>query len=89
MSALFMGDRASLVVLGFSPWIIPVIAAALKLTCDQTRRAFRGEFPQSPPSDQEHEREAPPLSPDVSHAGAGAQAWEDDVRHLPGARARN
>ncbi len=46
MSALFVGDTASAVVLGLSPWIIPLIAVATKLTYDQARGAFRSESPQ-------------------------------------------
>jgi hypothetical protein len=47
MRALFMGDAASMAVLGFSPWVIPLIAVAAKLRYDQTRNVFRREFPQN------------------------------------------
>jgi hypothetical protein len=46
MSALFVGDTASTAVLGLSPWIIPLIAVAAKLTYDRTRGAIRCESPQ-------------------------------------------
>jgi hypothetical protein len=42
MSALFVGDAASAAVLSLSPWIIPVIAVAVKQTYDQTRSTLRG-----------------------------------------------
>ena len=41
MSALFAGDAAAGVMLGLSPWILPVIAVAAKLTYDHARSAFR------------------------------------------------
>jgi hypothetical protein len=47
MSALLVGDRASIVVLGLSPWVIPLIAVAAKLTYEQTRNACRGETPRN------------------------------------------
>lgn len=50
MSALFVGDTASSVVLGLSPWIIPLIAVAAKLTYDQTRNVHQGESPQGRPT---------------------------------------
>jgi hypothetical protein len=56
MSALFMGDTASIAVLGCSPWVIPLIAVAAKLTYDQTRNAMRGEGAQNRPDDKEHGR---------------------------------
>jgi len=65
MSALFVGDTASTAVLALSPWIIPLIAVAAKLTYDQTRNAYRSEFPR-PPSDGEkaggEDRETPNAS---------------------------
>jgi hypothetical protein len=39
-------------VLGLSPWVIPLIAAAARLTYGQTRNAGRSELPR-PPSDRE------------------------------------
>ncbi|HEX4553361.1 MAG TPA: hypothetical protein VH249_05210 [Xanthobacteraceae bacterium] len=56
MSALFMGDTASMAVLGCSPWVIPLIAVAAKLTYDQTRNAMRREGAQNRTDDKEHER---------------------------------
>jgi hypothetical protein len=47
MSALFVGHAASTVVLGLSPWIIPLIAVAAKLTYDQARDTFRSESSQN------------------------------------------
>jgi hypothetical protein len=47
MSALFAGHAASTVVLGFSPWLIPLIAVAAKLTHDKARRLFGTEIPRS------------------------------------------
>jgi hypothetical protein len=44
MSALLVGDGASTAVLSLSPWIIPVIAVAVKLTYDQTRSTLRSTF---------------------------------------------
>jgi len=49
MSALFVGDAAARVVLGLSPWILPVIAVAAKLTYDHARSALRGECAPSRP----------------------------------------
>ena len=48
MSALFVGDTASTAVVALSPWIIPLIALAAKLTHDQTRNERRSEFPRRP-----------------------------------------
>jgi hypothetical protein len=52
MSALFVGDAASAAVLSLSPWIIPVIAVAVKLTYDQTRSTLRSTFLSDRPPDQ-------------------------------------
>ena len=54
MSALFVGDAASAAVLSLSPWIIPVIAVALKLTYDQTRGTLRSKFIRNRPSVGKH-----------------------------------
>jgi hypothetical protein len=51
MSTLFMGDTASVAVLGFSPWVIPLIAVAARLTFDHARNAW-GDVPQKPPCDK-------------------------------------
>jgi hypothetical protein len=68
MSALFVGDSASIAVLGLSPWIIPLIAVAAKLTYDQTRDAHRGEFPPKR-SGQEGDagRQGRPCGRDAAH----------------------
>ena len=52
MSALFIGDTASMAVLGFSPWVIPLIAVAARLTFDHARNACWGDVPQNPPCDK-------------------------------------
>jgi hypothetical protein len=49
MSALFVGHAASAALLSLSPWIIPVIAVAVKQTYDQTRSTLRGTFLQDRP----------------------------------------
>jgi hypothetical protein len=68
MSALMVGDTASIAVLGLSPWIIPLIAVAAKLTYDQTRNAIRGELPPKRPSDDENVgREDGPLGRQAPH----------------------
>ncbi|HEY4746717.1 MAG TPA: hypothetical protein VIH38_04100 [Steroidobacteraceae bacterium] len=54
MSALFVGDAASAAVLSLSPWIIPVIAVAVKLTYDQTRGTLRSKFIRNRPSAGQH-----------------------------------
>ena len=54
MSALFVGDTASIAVLGLSPWIIPLIAVAAKLTFDRARNACWDDVPQNPPSDKDN-----------------------------------
>jgi len=51
MSALFFGHAASSAVLAFSPWLIPLLAVAAKLTYDEARGAFR-QRPPSPPARQ-------------------------------------
>jgi len=48
MSALFAEDTASMAVLGLSPWAIPLIAAAARLTYGQTRDAGLSELPTQP-----------------------------------------
>jgi hypothetical protein len=65
MSALFVGDTASTALLAFSPWVIPLIAVAAKLTYDQTRNACRSDVPRRPsdrenagPEDRPRDREA-------------------------------
>ena len=51
MRALFIGDTSSMAVLGFSPWVIPLIAVAARLTFDHARNAW-GDVPQKPPCDK-------------------------------------
>ena len=41
-----------LALLGLSPWIIPSIAAAAKMTHDEARNACRGEFGQNRSGDR-------------------------------------
>jgi hypothetical protein len=73
MSALFVGDTASIAVLGLSPWIIPLIAVAAKLTYDQTRSTIRGELPQQRPSDGENAgRKDGPCGQEAPHGCMGA-----------------
>jgi hypothetical protein len=54
MRALFMGDIASMAVLGFSPWVIPLIAVAARLTFDHARNACWGNVPQNRPCDKDN-----------------------------------
>jgi hypothetical protein len=68
MSALLVGDRASIAVLGFSPWVIPLIAVAAKLTFDHARNACWGDVPQNPPCDKnDAASENRPRSPEALH----------------------
>jgi hypothetical protein len=73
MSALFVGDRASTAVLGLSPWVIPLIAVAAKLTYEQARNAIRGEVAQNRPGDEENGRQED-LVGEVLNDGLAANA---------------
>jgi hypothetical protein len=76
MSALFVGHTASTAVLGFSPWIIPLIAVAAKLTYDQTRSTLRSTFLRDRPCDKKD-----PVGEDRSRA-------EEDLHGCIGAKTR-
>jgi hypothetical protein len=68
MRALFMGDTASMAVLGFSPWVIPLIAVAAKSTFDHARNACWGDVPQNPPCDKKNaESENRPRGQEAPH----------------------
>ena len=43
-------------MLGLSPWIIPLIAAAAKMTHDEARNSCRGELGQNPSGDRGNAR---------------------------------
>jgi hypothetical protein len=75
MSALFVGHTASTAVLGLSPWIIPLIAVAAKLTYDQTRSAMRGEGAQNRPGDKENGRQGDRVR-EALHDGLAANTVE-------------
>lgn len=47
---------AASTVLAVSPWILPAIAAAAKLTHEEARNACRGEFPQNRSGDRGNAR---------------------------------
>ncbi len=57
MTALFAGHTASLIVLGASPLVIPLLALAVKLTFDQTRRRLRDGSRRPRSAEKEAERE--------------------------------
>jgi hypothetical protein len=67
MSALLAGDTASIAVLGVSPWIIPLIAVAAKLTYDQTRNGRRRDFPDRPSDNKNAGPEDRPRDRDALH----------------------
>jgi hypothetical protein len=74
MSALLVGDAASLAVLALSPWLIPLIAVTAKLTYAQTRSAFRSEFPRGRPDTNENGRlEGRPRNQEAPHERIKAQ----------------
>jgi hypothetical protein len=52
MRPLLTGAAASIVLLGLSPWIIPSIAVAAKLSHEAARNACRSEFPQNRSGDK-------------------------------------
>jgi hypothetical protein len=56
MRPLLTGAAASIVLLGLSPWIIPSIAVAAKLSHEEARNACRSDFPQNRSGDKGNAR---------------------------------
>jgi hypothetical protein len=56
MRALICGAATSIVVMGLSPWLIPSVALAAKLTHEQARNACRSETPQNRSGDKGNAR---------------------------------
>jgi hypothetical protein len=82
MTALFVGHAAANAVLGLSPWIIPVIAAAAKRTYDRTRDTLRGGRPTDRAADargaKPERRATPPIVMDERlRARVAAMIWPD------------
>ena len=78
MRALFIGDAASFVAL--SPWLIPWIASAMKMTREEARNAPRSEFSR-PRSGDKNKPEECPRNQAVMHerfrAKVEALIWPD------------